>query len=104
MASLNRAFSLSKVHRVAFGISQNLDLDVPGALQIFLQVDVAHSEGGLRLVTSGSERLRQLCRVLGDSHAAAPAAGGSLENDRVADAFGHVHRLLRIFHHPVRTG
>jgi hypothetical protein len=82
-------------------IAEDLELDVPRVLQILLDVDVAESEGRLRLALCGAERVRQVRRVAHDAHPASAAAGHRLDDHRVADVLGDLDRLLLAVHRAV---
>ena len=75
-----------------------------GDIDVLLDVDVADAERRLGLALRGLERLRQLGRALDDAHAAAAAAGGRLDDDRIADLLGDLQRLLLALDRPVAPG
>ncbi len=93
MPPLHGAITLPKVHDVAVMIGDELDLDVPRALDVALEIDAGVAEGGLslrgRLLQGAFERKI----VGGDAHAAAPAAGRRLDQNRKADLMGQPNRL-----------
>ena len=55
MPALERAVALPEVDDVAVGVGEDLDLDVPGPVDVLLEVDAAVLEGGLGLVAGGLE-------------------------------------------------
>ena len=67
---------------VAVGVGDDLDLDMPGVLDVPLEVDGAVAEGTLGLLAGATEALAQLVGVAGDGHAAATATGGRLDQAR----------------------
>ena len=75
-------------------VAEDLELDVARRLDVLLDVDVAHAERRFRLALRGLDRVRQLARRAHDPHAAAAAAGGRLDDDRIADLLGDLERLL----------
>ena len=78
---------------VALAVAEHLDLDVARLLQVFLDVDGVVAEGRLGFGARGGERGGELVLVLRDLHAAAAAAGGRLDQHRIADLAGERERL-----------
>ncbi len=70
---------------VALAVAQHLDLDMPRVGEIFLEIDGIVAEGGLGLDARRGERGLELVLDVGDLHAAAAAAGGGLDQHRIAD-------------------
>ena len=106
VAALNGTVPLSQMNHVAVLIRHNLELDVAGLLDVFLNIHgvVGKSLYGLHL--GRVEVLREIRLAPGDTHALAAAAGGRLDHHRKADGFGHlqglcglVNRLLAAGHH-----
>ena len=95
MAALDRALAVAADERPAEAVGHHLDLDVARALEQALDVEAAVAEGRLGLALGHLERAGQVGAALDPAHAAAPAAGGGLQQDRVAGALG---RLLRCAH------
>ncbi len=58
-------------------VAENLDLDVPGAFDIFLDQQSAVGEGAFGLATRGSQSFGKRGRITDDAHPAPAAAGGS---------------------------
>ena len=94
VAALDGAVALAEVDDVAVVVGQDLHLDVPGLDDELLDVDAAVAEGGLGLGLGGVEAGAQGDVVVGDAHAASAAAGGGLDEDRVADLVGELQRLV----------
>ena len=103
MAPLDRAFALTQRDDIALPVCQELNLDVPRALDVALTEDRVVAEGRLGLSTGGFERRFQLCCLADDPHPAAAAAGrrldhqwipellrGALRNDGNSGAAGHL--------------
>ena len=88
VAPLHRAVALEQVHGVAVRIAEHLDLDVPRRGQVSLEQHAIVAEGRLGLALRGRERRREVLAALDDLHALAAAAGGRLDQHRVADARG----------------
>ncbi len=93
VAPLDRAVALVEVQDVALLVGEDLDLHVPGLDDELFEIDVAVAEGGLGLGLGRIERRPQADVVVDDPHAAAAAAGDGLDDDRVADLVGELHRL-----------
>ena len=85
VAPLDRAVALAEVDDVAVAVADDLHLDVPAALQVFLDVELVAAEGALRLGLRRGEDLAQAQTRSHHAHAAPAAAGRRLENDGVAD-------------------
>ena len=80
MAALNGAFALAQMHDRAVMIAQHLHLDVPGVLEVLLDVDVGHAECRLGLPLGGLDGVAEFLRRAHDAHAASAAAGGRLHD------------------------
>ena len=100
--ALDRAVPLPQVDGVPVLVAQDLDLHVPGARQVALQVDGPVAEVRLTLPAGPLEGALGLRLVAGDGEALAPAPGGGLDRHRVAvlrgelpDGFGRIDRVLR---------
>jgi hypothetical protein len=85
MATLDRALALPEVHDGPVMIAEHLELHVPRTLDVFLDVDVADAECGLRLALRGFERLAELAGGPDDAHASPAAAGHGFDDDRIAE-------------------
>ena len=73
-------------------------------LDVLLDVDVADAERGLGFALRRLDRVRQLGRRADDAHAAAAAAGGRLDDHRVADVLRELERLLFALDRAVAAG
>src|SRR6185312_12328809 len=67
-------------------VTQHLDLDMPGALDIAFHIESVVAESRMRLRHSLRHQILQRGLVLHDPDAAAAAAGTRLDHDRIADA------------------
>ena len=81
------------MHEVAVRIGEDLDLDVTRAIDELLQIDAGVLEGGLGLGPGRLERGRELRLVAADAHPLAAAAGGGLDQHRIADRSRQPKRL-----------
>jgi hypothetical protein len=97
-----RTVAFAQMHGAALAVAKDLDLDVARALEVFLHVDFVIAEGVLRLGPGGAEGHFQLGLGFRHLHAAPAAAGGGLDDDRIADLGGHDLRRLEIGHAAVR--
>ena len=93
VAALHGAIALEQVDDRAVGIGEDLHLDVAGALDQLLQIDVVLAEGGLGLAARRAEIARQHRLVGNDAHAAPAAAPRRLEHQRIADVGGDLLHL-----------
>ena len=93
---LDRAFALAQMDQVPVSVAQHLHLDVPGRIQITLQIDRRIAEGCLRLAAGGRQRPLQSLRPLHHAHPLAAAPGRRLEQHRKADLASLPARLVRV--------
>ncbi len=84
VAALDGALALAEGHDVAVLVGQDLELDVAGALDELLHVEVAVGEGVEGFGGGGLEHSGELVLAADDAHAATAAAGYGFEDDRVA--------------------
>lgn len=94
VAPLHRAVAHAQRPRGALAVGDHLDLDVPGAGDQTLQEHDAAAEGALGLQAGALVGVGQLLRGGDDADAAATAARGGLEHQRVADPLGRAQRRV----------
>ncbi len=94
VAALDRAFALAEIDDVAVLVAENLDLDMAGIDDEFLDEDPVIAEGGCGLRLGTGEAFGDLSRRMGDAHALAAAAGRGLDHHGIADLVGNGHRML----------
>ena len=82
----------------ALAVAEDLDLDVAGPFEVALEIDLAATKERRRLVLRDRQHPGELVAVAGDLHAAAAAAGGGLDQDRIADGRGCSLGRRRIAH------
>ncbi len=92
---LQRAFAFEQMHR-ALAIAEDLHFDVPRLADEALQVHRRRTEGGLRLALGDGEFPTQFVGVVGDTDATPAAAGGGLDQQRIADLFGASQRRVEV--------
>src|SRR4051812_206121 len=85
VAALDRALALEQVDHVAVGVTEDLDLDVPGVGDEPLQEHGAVAERGGRLAARAAHCIGQFRRVGDQPHTAAAAAKGRLDQQREAN-------------------
>src|SRR5690242_9537200 len=85
MRALQRAVALAEMDDAAPAIAENLDLDVPGPLEVAFEIDLAAAEKRRRLVLRDRQQAGEVDGVPGHFHAAPAAAGAGLDQHRVAD-------------------
>ena len=88
VAALDRAVALVEVQAVAVLVGEYLDLHVARLEDIFLHQHARVAERRLRLALRGGQRLGQIRLALDHLHALAAAAGGGLEQHRIANHLG----------------
>ena len=101
--ALQGAVALAEMHHVAVRVGHDLQLDMARAVQVFLDIHRVVAEAGPGLGAGDAPCLLDLVRALGHLHAAAAAAGGSLDQHRIADPCGDRARLVQVRHHTVRA-
>ena len=85
IAALERTVAFAQRHDVAFAITENLDLDMPGPRDIAFEEHARIAKTALALAYHAGKAVTELGLVRADAHADAAAACGRLENDRIAD-------------------
>src|SRR5437868_9725323 len=85
MRALQRAVALTKMNEPALAIAEDLDFDVPGPLEMALEIDLSTSEKRRRLVLRDRQQASEFARIMRYLHAATAAAGRRLDQDRVVD-------------------
>ncbi len=103
VAALERAIALAEVYALAHPVAKDLNFDVTRLLEIFLHIDFVIAEGGLGLGTSGEEGGFDFLLGFRDLHAAPAAAGGGLDDDRIAHLGGDALGGAEIGHATVRA-
>src|SRR5207244_10934930 len=86
--ALHRALALAHCEHVAVGVSEQLDLDVAGTLDVPLAENAFVAERGFRLTFCRGERLVELVGRTHDPHSAPAAARRSFDDEREADLAG----------------
>ncbi len=104
VAPLQAAVALAEMHHVAVAVGQHLQLDMARVVEILLDVHRVVAERGTRLGARDAERLLERGGVARHLHAAPAAAGGGLDQHRIADLSGDVARLRDIGNRAVRAG
>ncbi len=96
VAPLDRAVALEEIDHGAVGVAEDLHLDVAGALDELLEIDLVLAESGLGLALGLRHLARQILCLADRAHAAPAAAPGGLEHQRVADRLGEALHLLHV--------
>ena len=104
VAALHGAVALPEVDGVAVQVGQHLDLDVPGMLDVFLQVDFRVAEGGLGLGLGLLEGRPQGQLVDGHPHAAAAPARRRLDEHGKAQLLGQPQGVGLAFDQALAAG
>src|SRR6267143_3346839 len=96
MAPLDAALALAERRDPAAVVRENLDLDVPRPVEVFLDVHAAVAESLLRLAPGGLEGAFDL-RLIGDeAHSLPTSPGDRLQHHRKAEALRLAPRLGRV--------
>ena len=85
VAALHRAVALEQVDRIGERVGEDLDFDVPGALDVLLDQDPIVTERGLGFALARCERGFEVAAGLDDAHAFAAAAGTRFDQHRISD-------------------
>ena len=89
---------------IAVAIAHDLELDVAGPRQVFLDVDFAVAESGQRFRARELERPRKILRISSDAHALTAAPGRSLDDDREADLTREFQRVVGLLNRARSSG
>src|SRR5690625_5845357 len=85
MPTLDRALPLAEVDDPAMTIPDQLELDMPGSDQEFLDIDRGIAEGSARLGLRGLALAREALGILGYTHPLPPPTSGRLDQDGETD-------------------
>ena len=88
VAALDGAFALAEIDDIAVLVAQHLDFDMARVDDEFFHEDAVVAERALGFGLGARKAFGDFLAGLGDAHALAAAAGGGLENHRIADAVG----------------
>ena len=94
VAPLDRAVPLAEEEHGPVGVGEDLRLDVPRALEVALDVDGVVGEELQPLALRGLEGGRRPGRLGHELHPLAAAAGGCLDDQRVADLLADLEHAL----------
>ena len=86
------------MHKVAVRVAENLDFDMARPAHQFFEIDLVLAKGALCLPLGAHYGIEKLVLALDWPHAAAAAAPGGLEHERVADIARealHFPRIVR---------
>jgi hypothetical protein len=84
------------MHHLAGVVAQHLHLDVPGVLDVTLDVEATIAEVALRLAARALDLAGELFRLPDDAHPLAAAAGGRLDQQRKPHLQGPLAETGRI--------
>src|SRR5690606_18648629 len=104
VAALNGAVPLTQIDGVAMLVGKDLNFDVTGTDQGFLQDQLATAEGVFRFRACGFDLTSQLGLLKHQPHATTATAGGGLDHDREADTLGFADQFFITLVIPFVTG
>ena len=84
VAALHRAVALEQINAISVGIGEDLDFDVPGTSQVFLDQHVFGTEGRRRLAPARGERGKEVLAFFDPPHSFSTTASRRLDQYRVA--------------------
>ena len=90
--------------RFAVFVGQNLNFNVPGLFDVFLDVDRSVAKCLGSFVARRAEFFLERHGVVGHAHAPPTAAGNSLNENRIPNLLSHVDRFLSTFDDARATG
>src|SRR5260370_42551370 len=85
MTALYRAIPLAEMHAATDPVADDLHLDMTRVLDQLLNIDRGVAKGRICLGSRHDEQIVEFARTLDDAHTAAPATGGGLQPDWIAD-------------------
>src|SRR5262249_10402392 len=97
MTTLQRAIALAEMNGPTLAVAEHLNFDMPRALEIFFDIHGVVAKCGFGLGACRRQREWKLASTASNLHPPATAAGGRLDENRVADAVRDAGRF------PVRT-
>lgn len=104
MSALDGAVTLVQVDDVAVVVSEELDLNVLGLVEEALDEDGAVAEGGLGLGGGAIKGLLESLLLADDTHTAATATVGGLDDDGEAVFVGELLDILELLDSALGTG
>ena len=104
MPSLQRTFAFTEMNQVAVLVAENLDLDVAGAVEVFLDVDPRVVKGILRFRSRRAVGGGEFGLRTDETQPLAAPSGGGLEHDREAGLVRDATGFLQAFQVVVRPG
>ena len=96
VAPLHRAVPLVQMHQIAVVVAEDLDLDMAGAADQLLEIDLVIAERRQALAPRRLDRVGEPRLVLDRAHAAPAAAPARLQHDGKADRAGEPGRLVGV--------
>src|SRR6056297_2188044 len=82
----------------ALAVAKHLDLDMAGGGQVFLDIDIRVSKGGLAFGPRGHVRAFHFRGIARHLHPASATARGGLDDDRIPDFLAQFFRLVQAGH------
>src|SRR3989338_6913003 len=79
-------------------IAQNLDLNMPRLLDIFLDINIGIAEIRLSLSLGSHQPRSQTDVIVANPHTFTAASGSSLDDNRITYALGNFYRLILILY------
>ena len=104
MAALQRAIALAEMDDVAMPVGENLDFDVTGRSDIFLDQDATGAERRRHLPDRAFEGIFEVGLLVDTAQPAAAAAGGRLDQHRITDRVGLLLEKLGVLTFAVIAG
>ena len=96
MAALAGAIALTKVNGIAVLIRNDLDFNMPGVFEIFLQVNRGIAESTAGFLPGQLQGIVQMGLGVHHAHATSTTAGRRLDDDRVTHFAGYTCAFNRV--------
>ena len=100
VTALDGAVALAEVDHIAVGVAEDLELDVPRAFEVFLDVHIAVAEGRERFGAGELKGPGEIVSVARDAHPLPAPARGGLDDDREAGLHRERQRLVHVVDRP----
>ena len=104
MATLDRAIALVEMNDVSVLVGDDLDFDVPRAIDVAFEIDAGVTEGCFGFCLGLGDSVLQRGFVEGDAHSFSSTTCGGFDQDGEADFAGGVDRVFFAFDQAVAAG
>src|SRR5262249_31405569 len=96
VAPLQRTVALVQVHEISMTIAQQLDLNMPGAGNVFFDEDFVGTKGGLRFALRLFESAGEVFARGDDAHPATASSFGRFKDHRVSELLASASSVIEM--------